>query len=194
LAIRAAKIGGVGKIGIQTFAVLGANVSFVFQGIGREIGGIAAPLAALGRGDIKGFKFIGKSMKEDAAEARRVLDEFERKTLAADEQLNDERQENSVETTDAIIRDRKAEADTYKKNINDQIGDAERLQGAMISAFSTPFCSDSTTDRSPRWGAISRAVAAESVDFTQNKTTSAPATALASVLAAIGTISSVASR
>lgn len=136
-------IGNVGKVGIQAFAVLGANVAFVFKGIGREIGGIAAQIAALARGDLDGFKFIGKAMKEDAAEARRALDEFEKKTLEGDTKLNEERQQNSDETTDTIIRDRKAEADTYKKNINEQIDDAQRLQKALISAFSTAIKAES---------------------------------------------------
>ncbi len=51
------------------------------------------------------------------------------------------------------------------------------------SSLSTPFCSVSTSAPGARWGWIWRAAASVSVDFTHSSTTSAPATALASVLA-----------
>lgn len=65
----------------ETVVVLGANVAFVFKGIGIEIGGIVAQLAALGRADFKGFAEIGRRMKEDAAQARKEIDEFSARTL-----------------------------------------------------------------------------------------------------------------
>ncbi|MBU2640498.1 MAG: tape measure protein [Gammaproteobacteria bacterium] len=74
-------INAVGTTGIEALAVVGANVAFVFKGIGREIGGIAAQLVALATFDFKGFKFIGEQMKKDAAEARRELDAFEKRIL-----------------------------------------------------------------------------------------------------------------
>lgn len=74
-------INAIGTTGIEALAVVGANVAFVFKGIGREIGGIAAQLAALASLDFKGFKFIGDSMKKDAEEARRELDAFEKRIL-----------------------------------------------------------------------------------------------------------------
>lgn len=74
-------INAIGTTGIEALAVVGANIAFVFKGIGREIGGIAAQLVALARGDIEGFRFIGDSMKRDAEEARRELDKFEKRIL-----------------------------------------------------------------------------------------------------------------
>lgn len=71
----------IGTTGIEALAVVGANVAFVFKGIGRDIGGLAARLVALARGDFKSFKFIGESMKQDAEEARRELDAFEKRIL-----------------------------------------------------------------------------------------------------------------
>lgn len=55
----------------KAIVVLGANVAFTFRAVGTEIGGMAAQLAALGRGDIKGFSVIGESMKLDAEAARK---------------------------------------------------------------------------------------------------------------------------
>jgi hypothetical protein len=86
--VASAKTGGVGaifgdaaKVALQTVIVLASDVIFVFKGIGTEIGGIAAQLAALGRGDLEGFSAIGKAMKEDAAKARAELDAFQARIM-----------------------------------------------------------------------------------------------------------------
>lgn len=71
---------GVG-IAAETLAVLGANVAFVFQGAGREIGAVGAQIAALARGDIQGFRAISDAVKEDAARARAQLDALEQRIL-----------------------------------------------------------------------------------------------------------------
>lgn len=65
----------------ETLAVLGANISFVFRGAGREIGAIAAQIAALARGDLKGFRAISEAVTEDARRARAQLDAFEQRIL-----------------------------------------------------------------------------------------------------------------
>lgn len=72
----------------ETVVIVGANVAFVFKGIGNEIGGIAAQLAALASGDFQGFGFIGKQMKADAAEARKQLEEFEQRVLGLNKTAN----------------------------------------------------------------------------------------------------------
>lgn len=74
---------GMGRLGVvgQTIAVLWANVTYVFKQVGNEIGGIAAQLAALMRGDFKGAGFIGGAMKQDAAVARRELDDLEKRIM-----------------------------------------------------------------------------------------------------------------
>jgi hypothetical protein len=76
----APQVGLIGTV-FQTVAVLGANVAFVFQGVGREIGGIAAQMSALATLDIKGFNAISEAMKEDAIRARAELDAFEQKIM-----------------------------------------------------------------------------------------------------------------
>jgi hypothetical protein len=74
---------GLGRLGVvgQTIGVLWANVSFVFRMVGQEIGGIAAQLAALLRGDFKGARIIGDAMKADAAQARKELDDLEKRIM-----------------------------------------------------------------------------------------------------------------
>lgn len=66
----------------QTLSVLGRNVSFVFKGIGTEIGGIGAQVAAVMRGDFEGAKAIGEQMKADAAQRRAELDAADKATLS----------------------------------------------------------------------------------------------------------------
>jgi hypothetical protein len=73
--------GAVLRTVFETLAVVAANVAFVFVGVGREIGAIAAQIAALARLDIKGFNAISAAVKEDAARARAELDAFERRIL-----------------------------------------------------------------------------------------------------------------
>lgn len=65
--------------------VVGANVAYVFEGIGREIGAMAAQLAALARFDFKAFNAISDAVKEDAAKARKEIDAFNAKLLGRTE-------------------------------------------------------------------------------------------------------------
>ncbi|MBR0568006.1 phage tail tape measure protein [Azoarcus sp. L1K30] len=60
---------------------MGANVAFVFAGVGREIGGVAAQLTALSTLDFAAFSAIGDAMKADAEEARKRLEAFEQRVL-----------------------------------------------------------------------------------------------------------------
>lgn len=66
----------------QALSVLGRNVKFVFEGIGAEIGGIGAQVAAVARGDFSGAVAIGQEMKADAERRRKELDEADAKTLS----------------------------------------------------------------------------------------------------------------
>ena len=70
----------LGTIG-QTIAVLWANVEFVFKGVGKEIGGIAAQLVAVAQGDFAGAISIGEEMQKDAEKSRSAFDEYERSLL-----------------------------------------------------------------------------------------------------------------
>lgn len=66
----------------QTLSVLGRNVAFVFKGVGSEIGGIGAQIAAVARGDFAGARAIGEEMKRDAEQRRTELDAADAKTLS----------------------------------------------------------------------------------------------------------------
>lgn len=68
-----ASIRVVGTV-FETLMVLGLNVSFVLKGVGREIGGIGAQLAALATGDFKAFSAIRQEMISDSDAARAALD------------------------------------------------------------------------------------------------------------------------
>jgi lambda family phage tail tape measure protein len=65
----------------EVLQVLAANVSFVFTGVGREIGAVAAQIAALARLDIQGFRAISDAVKADAERARAELDALEARIL-----------------------------------------------------------------------------------------------------------------
>lgn len=66
----------------QTLSVLGRNVAFVFEGIGKEIGGIGAQVAAVLRGDFAGARAIGEAMEADSQARRKALDEADARTLS----------------------------------------------------------------------------------------------------------------
>lgn len=58
------------------------NVGFVLKGVGTEIGGVSAQIAAFAKGNFSEGLSIGKMMREDAARARKEFDEWERHILS----------------------------------------------------------------------------------------------------------------
>lgn len=77
----AGELNGKLATGLQAISVLGANVAFVFKGVGTEIGGLLAQLSALARLDFSGAGAIGDAMKEDAKAAREQFDKLERRLM-----------------------------------------------------------------------------------------------------------------
>lgn len=71
------------RTAFETVVIAGANVAYVLQQTGRELGGLAAQAAAFATLDFKGAASIGDWMKEDAAKARAELDAFEQRILNA---------------------------------------------------------------------------------------------------------------
>lgn len=68
---------------LETIVVIGANVAYVFQSIGREIGGIVAQFSAMGEaGGIftkegrAAWSAVGEELKADAEAARKSIDAF----------------------------------------------------------------------------------------------------------------------
>jgi hypothetical protein len=64
------------RVGFQGVALLVANVGYVFAGIGREIGGIAAQAVALGQLDFAGAAAIHDAMVADAELAKQRVDQL----------------------------------------------------------------------------------------------------------------------
>lgn len=71
-----------GIVVFQTIAVVATDVGFVFKGLGRDIGAVAAGYAALARLDLKGFRAISDAVKEDEKRARAELDRFQARVMA----------------------------------------------------------------------------------------------------------------
>lgn len=66
----------------KAITVFFGNVLFVLKGIGTEIGGIAAQMAAVAVGDFKRAAEIGRMMKVDAEAGRKAFDAWEVSILA----------------------------------------------------------------------------------------------------------------
>lgn len=117
-----------GTVG-QTLAVLGANVEFVFKGMGRELGGLAAQAAAFFSGDFAGASRIGEEMRRDAATARAAFDIYEKGLLG----LGNGFKQAAGEATKAgkAIQDSGLGGDA--RIITDD--EAERIQSALRKAF-----------------------------------------------------------
>lgn len=81
LTIKSIGEGGVIVEVFKTIAVLGINVAYVFQQVGREIGGIGAQFAALAKLDFSGFSNIRKVMVDDAKKAREEVDKLSESIL-----------------------------------------------------------------------------------------------------------------
>jgi len=67
----------------ETIAVLGSNVNYVLTQTGITLGGFAAKIAAIARGDLAGNRAIGIQMKEDWEAARAAIDATERRIMGA---------------------------------------------------------------------------------------------------------------
>ncbi len=80
--VMALAIRGLGTV-METLLVLGANVAFVFRGVGTEIGGIAAQVTLLASGNLAGAAEVRRQMLRDAQDNRAALDEFERRVLSS---------------------------------------------------------------------------------------------------------------
>ena len=79
----ASTLGSAMRVVVETVSILAANLKFVFEGVQREIGAIAAQMVALATLDFKGFTVIGDAVKEDARRARDELAKFEADVMNA---------------------------------------------------------------------------------------------------------------
>lgn len=108
---------------IQTLSVIGRNASFMAQGIGREIGGIAAQFNAMGEaGGIftqagrNAWRAVGEAMREDAKAARTALDAADAQTLGgrqlAGQRIRERMAAMATGTDGSDTMDRRARAGT----------------------------------------------------------------------------------
>lgn len=125
---------GLGQLGVvgQTIGVLWANVAYVFEQVGKEIGGIAAQIVALGSGDFQGAGAIGRMMKEDAKKARAELDALEDRILNF--------RANAGKSTDQGKTAGGGSPLSVASFIDD--GDADKLQANLRKAFDTKALDD----------------------------------------------------
>jgi len=70
------------KTVLETIAVLGVNVAYVFTAVGNEIGGMAAQIGALVRGDFAQVGLIHDMMVQDAEKARAQVDKLSEAILS----------------------------------------------------------------------------------------------------------------
>jgi hypothetical protein len=69
------------KTVLETLAITGANVAFVFDQVGKGIGATIAGYKSLLSFDLDGFKAISEAVKADGELARKELEAFERRVL-----------------------------------------------------------------------------------------------------------------
>lgn len=75
--------GSAVRVALEAIIILGRNVVFVFEGIGREIGARAAQITALATGNLTQARAIGQALREDNARAEKDLQAFEQRILNA---------------------------------------------------------------------------------------------------------------
>jgi hypothetical protein len=125
---------------LQTIAIVGANVAFVFGGVGREIAAMGAQLVALGSGNFTQFRAISDAVKDDATRARAELDAFEKRVMGIGQ-----RRDGSGDFDDAAARaasrptasfsgaqakaakDKQDAAEQYLKKLQEQLNKTREL-------------------------------------------------------------------
>jgi hypothetical protein len=149
---------------LQTFVVLGSEVAFVFRGVGKEIGGMAAQLAAMARGDFKaafGIGGIGDMMTSDAEKARAEHDAFISRIMAPPLQVP-----AAATTVTAAAKPRAPrlkDADKVDKAAKEQqklIDDGKALAASLLAQDS-----GLSADFAKKWDSLSTAYHANAVSL-----------------------------
>jgi lambda family phage tail tape measure protein len=134
----------------QTIAVVASDVGFVFKGVGTEIGAIAAQIAALGRGDLRGFNAISEALKADMAVARAELDRFQARvmsnggtTIADPSNYSNEGRSSATSTKkkisfNGVVKTPKGSKSNASNELKEQLGlDIENIRSASAKMVST---------------------------------------------------------
>ncbi|WP_395008636.1 hypothetical protein, partial [Undibacterium sp.] len=109
--------------GFKALVVLGGNVAYVFKGIGKEIGGLAAQATQFASGNWEEAGRIGDMMKSEAEQGRKEFDAWEQSIMkigTATDKVN-EKVKSSLSTTmdqlDKVNEEYKKAAEDRKKRI-----------------------------------------------------------------------------
>lgn len=131
--------------GLRAVAVLGSEVTYVFQQVGKEIGGMAAQVAAVMRGDFKaafGDGGIGDQMTAEAEKARAAQEKLRKALWNGPE---------AAKVADA------AQPDPAKRKSNFRIsesGDKGKAKGKSKETYDDPL-----SDSAKAWGDAMKAMA-----------------------------------
>ena len=104
----------------QTVAVVASEVWYVLKMTGREIGGIAAQIAAVMTGDFSGAKSIGDQMKADANSARAAQDALIASIMGVGK-AQDSQSKSGVKSTESLLANSKA-----AKKLKDALKDSKK--------------------------------------------------------------------
>lgn len=124
---------GLGKA-FEAVVLVGSDVGFVIGGIGREIGGMAAQVAAVLRGDFSGAMEIGAQMRADAEQSRKALDEFQGRISGMTDRVMQSREAlrehglsagDNAREMDKLARQSGGAAETYTK-LRSSVSEADK--------------------------------------------------------------------
>lgn len=100
---------------LKGLAIAGRLVIDTFSNVGREIGGRAAQLAALGRLDFKGAGFIGEQLTQDFLKSGIEFDKFVDQVLNGDKEIKQQVESGGVKKTlDFVLKLPPANSDASK--------------------------------------------------------------------------------
>lgn len=138
------------KAAMQTIVIIGSDVAYVFKQTGVEIGGMAAQVAALASLDLKGFNAISEAMKEDAARARKELDDFQKRILLPSQSVTTDAGSSAPkkQLTFSGAKDGKPEKDTALADFERAVqANRTELQGLKNLSKEQKFLEDVTAGR-----------------------------------------------
>lgn len=121
----------LGKV-FEAVVLVASDVGFVINGIGREIGGMAAQVAAVMRGDFAGAKAIGEEMRADAEASRKALDEFQGRVSGMTDRIMQAREAQRQHSLSAA--ENGAELAKLGRQAGDTSGGFVKLKSAVSEA------------------------------------------------------------
>jgi hypothetical protein len=118
----------------ETVAVLGVNVAYVFNQIGKELGGLAAQAVLVAKGDLAGAKAVGVAMKAEAEQARKDVDAKSEAILGASAKAQAAAAAEAAERK-AAGKDRLAEFGIIKDGNKEVSDEAVKAAAKQVQAY-----------------------------------------------------------